>query len=298
MQVFISWSGQQSQHVAAALRSWLPKVLDNRIKPFVSSKDIDKGDRGLNKIAEELEGSSYGIVVVTRANQDSPWINFEAGALGKSVSDSRVAPLLVGLSDTDVKGPLKQFQNSAASDKSAVFSLVRSLNKALPDPLGDGTLEVLFSAHWAEMEEAIRTAPTDGELPPKQPRKEADLLDEVLTTVRSLQRDMARIQNILKASIRADDLSVGERVGDLIRSRLKLSTMSWTESEDEITVHLPEGAPKVGLTLLRMIRDLAVDHGVKITLMRPNGSWVAYSSDGQQSRKAVTGSGFDEEAEE
>ncbi|GKV71717.1 toll/interleukin-1 receptor domain-containing protein [Pseudarthrobacter sp. NCCP-2145] len=294
MQVFISWSGQQSQHVAAALRTWLPKVLDNRIKPFISSKDIDKGDRGLNKIAAELEGSSYGIVVVTRANQDSPWINFEAGALGKSVSDSRVAPLLVGLSDTDVKGPLKQFQNSAASDKTAVLSLVRSLNKALADPLSEGTLEVLFAAHWAEMEGAITNAPIDDELPPKKPREESDLLDEVLTTVRSLQRDMARLQNMLKASVRSEEISVGHRAAEVIRTRLRVSNIKWTETDNEVTVHLPDGAPKVGGGLLHTLRDFAVDYGVGVTLVRPNGSSVSYSASGQENRKAALG-GLDEE---
>lgn len=295
MQVFISWSGQQSQHVATALRSWLPKVLDNRIKPFVSSQDIDKGDRGLNKIATELEGSSYGIVVVTPANQDSPWINFEAGALGKSVSDSRVAPLLVGLSDTDVKGPLKQFQNSAASDKTAVLSLVRSLNKALPDPLGEGTLEVLFAAHWAEMEAAITGAPSDNELPPRKPREESDLLDEVLTTVRSLQRDMARLQGMLKASIGSDDSTVGNRIADVIRSHLKINSIGWTEHDDAVSVRLPDDAPNVSLALRRVLRDIAMNYGIAVTVERSNGSSVTYSADGQQSRKSAIGASVEED---
>lgn len=283
MQVFISWSGSQSQHVAVALRSWLPKVLDSRIKPFVSSQDIDKGDRGLNKIAAELEDSSYGIVVVTPSNQDSPWINFEAGALGKSVSDSRVAPILVGLSDADVKGPLKQFQNSAASDRAAVLSLVRSLNKALPDPLGDATLEVLFTAHWAEMEAAISAAPDDGELP-QQPREIPDLLDEVLTTVRSLQRDMSRVQRIVSSSIQADSENVSDRLIDLARTRLKLSSFSISRGDDLVTLHLPEDAPKLNAGTLRALRDLAMSYGIPITVERTDGSSLTYTTDGVQSR--------------
>src|SRR4051794_33907999 len=109
MKVVISWSGQLSHGVALALRDWLPSVIQS-IEPFVSSEDIDKGARWSSDIPKELEDSSFGILCIPTQNLDAPWVNFEAGALSKSLERSRVAPFLFGVDRTDVKGPLLQFQ--------------------------------------------------------------------------------------------------------------------------------------------------------------------------------------------
>jgi TIR domain len=84
MKVFISWSGGVSHRVAVALRDWLPYVLQS-VDPYVSSEDIEKGARWSNEVGRELESTSYGILCVTRENLDSRWLNFEAGALSKSM---------------------------------------------------------------------------------------------------------------------------------------------------------------------------------------------------------------------
>lgn len=65
--------------------------------PFVSDADIEAGARGLDDIKDELDGTRFAIVVVTRDNQNAPWLNFEAGAISKQLSGSinRVAPCLV-----------------------------------------------------------------------------------------------------------------------------------------------------------------------------------------------------------
>jgi hypothetical protein len=66
------------------LRDWLPSVIQS-LEPYVSSEDIDKGTRWSSDIAKELDNSAYGILCVTQDNLAAPWINFEAGALSKSV---------------------------------------------------------------------------------------------------------------------------------------------------------------------------------------------------------------------
>lgn len=93
LKVFISWSGEESHKVALVLREWLPSVIQS-ITPYVSSEDIDKGTRWASDIAGELDESSFGILCVTKDNLNAPWLNFEAGALGKSVDKSRVCPFL------------------------------------------------------------------------------------------------------------------------------------------------------------------------------------------------------------
>lgn len=103
MKVFISWSGSQSHHVAIALRDWLPSVLQI-VEPYVSSEDIDKGARWSTDISKELEDSNFGIICVTPENIDAPWVNFEAGALSKSLDRSRVAPFLFAVDRTAIQG--------------------------------------------------------------------------------------------------------------------------------------------------------------------------------------------------
>jgi hypothetical protein len=51
----------------------------------MSAEEIRSGDRWNSEIASALDDTNFGIVRVTRANQHSPWLIFEAGALAKSV---------------------------------------------------------------------------------------------------------------------------------------------------------------------------------------------------------------------
>lgn len=109
MKVFISWSGPRSKAAATAIRDWLPLVL-HYAEPWMSETDIESEARGLNKIAEELEGRNYGVVCVTAENVRAPWINFEAGALSKSIKDGLVVPLLLDLEAKDIPPPLGSFR--------------------------------------------------------------------------------------------------------------------------------------------------------------------------------------------
>src|SRR5262249_14346074 len=113
--VFISWSGERSKMVAAALYDWLPMVVQSA-RPWMSEEDIEKGSRGLDEIAKALEALSVGIVCLTPENLDRPWILFEAGALSKALSDkTRVCPYLFGgLRSENVKPPLGMFQTTEA----------------------------------------------------------------------------------------------------------------------------------------------------------------------------------------
>lgn len=193
--VFISWSGLSSQNVAISLHSFLTEVLTGRVKPFVSSEDIGKGARGLNVIAKELEDSMFGVVVVTHENLGSVWVNFEAGALSRVVDESYVAPLLVGITDAEVVGPLKQFQNTNALDRDAVFKLVQNINSQLgEDKLPAGPLGKLFDSEWPTLEAVIEEAAIASPAAPSDARKPEQLLEEVLTTVRGLQRTVDRIE--------------------------------------------------------------------------------------------------------
>jgi predicted transcriptional regulator len=129
VKVFISWSGETSHTIAVALRDWLPTLLPS-VSPWVSSEDISKGDRWNRELAKQLSETSIGIICLDPTNILSPWLNFEAGALSKSVEFGKVFPLLFGISSKELQGPLSQFQVTSI-EKEDMLKLVMSMNRTL-----------------------------------------------------------------------------------------------------------------------------------------------------------------------
>jgi TIR domain len=62
MKVFISWSGDYSRQLAAAIDWWLPKVL-NQVEVYFSDIDIEVGSRWYHSIVDNLEKSDAGLVI-------------------------------------------------------------------------------------------------------------------------------------------------------------------------------------------------------------------------------------------
>jgi TIR domain len=75
MQVFISWSGEQSKKLADAIRAWLQPVLQS-VEPYFSHVDIDTGARWYSELVEALEKSNVGLIILTQENLNNPWIMF------------------------------------------------------------------------------------------------------------------------------------------------------------------------------------------------------------------------------
>lgn len=188
MKVFISWSGDNSRHVAEALRTWLPTVLAGAVECFVSSQDIRRGERGMDVIAGELQDRDYGIVVLTRENMQSPWINFEAGALGKTLGVGKVAPLLLDLTRADVVGPISQFQSTLLTDRDDVRQFIRDV-AALSPSIPEASIDALFASQWPVLEAVIERAV--GMDSPKTTRSSESMLEEVLERVRRIERQNA-----------------------------------------------------------------------------------------------------------
>lgn len=187
MKVFISWSGQGSRELALALREWLPAVIQE-VSPFVSSKDIASGVVWQKEISENLEASDFGIVCLTPGNQSTPWINFEAGALAKRLGTARVVPLAFGMKVTDIQPPLGQFQAETV-DAEGIGRLLVSVNHGLSNPLADDILAKAAATWWPQLEERISVIDLDAAgREETEVRTDRELLEEVLTNVRSLAR--------------------------------------------------------------------------------------------------------------
>jgi TIR domain len=196
VKVFISWSGAVSRDVASALRDWLPCIIQ-AVQPYVSSEDIDPGVRWSGNIADQLDDTDFGILCLTRDNVTSPWLNFEAGALSKSVDRSRVVPFLVDLHPSDIpRGPLAQFQ-AVQPTKADVFRLVRAMNdwcSALPTERLQETVDVW----WPNLEQRLHDIQQSAQLAPNAgpQRSTSDMLAELLELTRGLQRELQTARNV------------------------------------------------------------------------------------------------------
>jgi hypothetical protein len=194
MKVFISWSGQKSKYVAAKLKSWLPLVL-HFIDPWMSEKDIFAGDRWSKELAESLQDTKFGIVVLTGSNRESSWIHFEAGALSKSVDEAKIIPYLVDLELSDLDAPLSQFQAKKA-EQEPTFDVIKAINNNAEKPISEDRLRSLFSALWPDLEKYIKEAPADsGKIP--APRPQTDILEELVLSVKSLQGRIISLEGVI-----------------------------------------------------------------------------------------------------
>jgi hypothetical protein len=191
--IFISWSGETSRQVAELLSEWL-KCVVQKCNPWISSRDIERGALWFGQISDRLRETSVGIICLTDENKEKPWILFEAGALAKGLTTSRVCTFLIDLKPSDIRDPLAQFNHTMA-EKESVFSLVTTLNDALnEDAIERGILEKVFETFFPTFEKRfaeILTSAPQAKSP--RPRKEGDKLDEILNLTSSL---MSRVRAI------------------------------------------------------------------------------------------------------
>jgi TIR domain len=162
MKIFLSWSGDLSKAFALAFKEWLPFVLQYT-KPWVSSEDIDKGARWTADLSKELEDTIHGIAFITKDNMDSPWVNFEAGALSKIMDKSRVCPLLINVKRVDVNGPLLMFQ-SCLCEKEEIRKLVQTINSFADERAIDKEKIIpIFDHWWPKLKEEMKSLLADYE---------------------------------------------------------------------------------------------------------------------------------------
>ena len=182
--VFLSWSGKRSLAIAQAFNKWIPVVIQ-QARTYFTAEDINRGARWRDDIARELESSSRGLFFFTSTNTESSWMIFEAGALSKSVGDARVCPILFDIKETDLEGPLSQFQ-ATSFDRKGILKLLSQINSELGDDAVEGsTLSTSFDLVWPDLETDVDHALSLEETDPDSDRTDRDLIQEVLSLVRS-----------------------------------------------------------------------------------------------------------------
>ncbi len=211
MKVFISWSGPLSKDIAEAIKVWLPAVLQ-AVKPYFTPDDIEKGARWSSEIANELENSKLGIFCITRDNLRNPWIIFEAGAISKVVGKGSVCPILFNVENSDISGPLGQFQ-STTFKKDDFLKLIKTINTELSEnKLPDDTLLEVFNMWWPKLEEDINKIIVSHNKKEREAKKEIrserDILEEVLGLVRMISKIETRQEN--RENIKPKQMSLSE----------------------------------------------------------------------------------------
>ena len=257
MKIFISWSGDTSRLIAEALRDWMPDVI-NFLEPWVSSADIGKGSRWPSDLNRQLEETDMGIVCLTRTNLEAPWILFEAGALGKSLAQSKVCTYLYDLKTSDLDGPLVQFQATVAT-KDDTLNLLRTINQELGSKARPNeALERSFEKWWPELEKKLTGIPNENNKDTETRRNDRDLLEELLELVRFQARSSAsspspgignatasEIHNFIRNNSSTHHLpfenAVKEFSGDYYVNTLLQEKLSISHIADEtFAIHFPE----------------------------------------------------------
>lgn len=199
MKIFVSWSGKLSCEIAELLKKWIPCVLQS-VEVFFSNIDIEKGDNWDKIISTELSECKYGIICLTKDNISAPWINFEAGAIAKSL-DSRVSALMVNVKPSDIKGPISRYQ-ATKFEKDDFFQLISSINKVLENPLDNLVLQNTFNAMWALIENEALPIIEKYSKPMKSRKSDNDIFDtapleEILQILRQQSAILSNPEKLL-----------------------------------------------------------------------------------------------------
>jgi TIR domain len=235
LKVVISWSGDRSHRIAQIFREWLPTVLPG-IDAWMSSHDIGKGRPWQQELTSNLSETNWGILIVLPENQNSAWLNFEAGAISKWVDFANVAPILFGLTPSDLRGPLANFQATVFS-KDDFLRLLKSLRTANRRRTPGGSIEISLDYSWPSLSARIETVLGEQETPPASANNSASdkagpalseeqiaILSQIGTSdgnfmlegdvAKSLQMKMARAQLLLSELVETGYLS-GEHISML-----------------------------------------------------------------------------------
>ncbi len=159
MEIFISWSGNRSKLIAEQLRNWLKGVLQFTA-PWCSDKDIRAGEHGYDAIRIAIKDAKFAIICLTKENLNSPWINYEAGAIAEKLN-GRVCPYLFQMSPSELeKSPLAHLQAVVGTDKQATLKLLKSINSIAKKELQTGFLEEeelkeFFEVWWKKLEDSL-----------------------------------------------------------------------------------------------------------------------------------------------
>ncbi len=157
--IFIGWSGSRSNLVAKALKYWL-QCLSHDIEPWVSNLDLKPGRGWWEELETELRQSTAGILCISPENRDSPWLNFEAGALARSVERKLIIPYAIDMEASEISHPIRFFQGVKATQSETSKMASALFSSTHVDYDRDSNI---FEVVWPLLERVLRESQRDPE---------------------------------------------------------------------------------------------------------------------------------------
>lgn len=153
--VFISWSGKKSQCIADLFQKWLQDVF--QIETWSSIKDIEKGDLWEVDILNALKQISVGLFFITKENWDTPWINFEAGAISKGTINKKVCVINIDSNEIPAHSPLSHFQASHFN-KQDIYDLTKQICEGITNKsnFNSEKFDKDFQKNWSRLEKPYK----------------------------------------------------------------------------------------------------------------------------------------------
>jgi hypothetical protein len=99
----------------------------------MSEHDIKAGALWEKELIKNLNQTDCGILLLTKENQNAPWLLFEAGVLSKSSNKEKVIPYRIDLQLAEIAAPLTRFQGVNA-DKKGYPAISRKLERCVARP--------------------------------------------------------------------------------------------------------------------------------------------------------------------
>jgi len=211
MKVFLSWSGSHSNEVAKIFAEWIPCVLQ-QVGIFMSSNSIESGDRWNNKITSALDETDFGLIFVTKENKEKPWLLFEAGALAKDITKSKVIPVLIDATPVDLnRNPLQHFQCEEL-DREGVTRVMHSIYHEIKNPtVTDKTLNDCLEMWWPQLEEKLQHVHPPKKRKPSKEITESDRIEKIEYVMSDMLRMMSQIRRNTELSSRENRVYRAEK---------------------------------------------------------------------------------------
>lgn len=199
MNMFIGWSGLLSKSIASSLRTWIRLVIPDA-DPWMSEEDLTKGLTWRDKLETKLINCDASLTVVTRENQSSPWLLYEAGAVSLALRGKPCCTILVDLKATDVQGPLAALQHTLV-DRNDMLRLVNDLNQISNLRQGDDVLKIRFDQNWEPLESHVAKAISEhqSDAAIDQKREIRDLVEENLLLSRAMRETLDELSTTEKS---------------------------------------------------------------------------------------------------